>query len=384
MGKVWEYIYWHLPVGKRQFFDKANNLLEKADSLKQILESGVKNSYNHRNELYNQMSGKIDGLANEVKRLHEENARLERIITHYHKQDMQMFWQEYRKDGESTVDAQKRFFLALPKTQGVNRNLQLLEKDLLKAFVRICDEHQLFYWLYAGTLLGAVRHKGFIPWDDDIDTCMAREDIDKLREILKDNQEYRLTVRYDAWGFCKQIRFTYKDSPVPVFIDVFPFDWISEATYEKWEGNQKVKRELKSELTDESNPLIREFRKAGCVDADSTIGVQVSKIFDKYFNKLREENVVCDKKDAKGCLYSFDSWSYCDDRNIIAKDNFYPLKKIEFEGDKYYVPNNYIYILEELYGYDFYTFPCGEPHFIHADWKKNEKILEEEVKKRIK
>ena len=46
--------------------------------------------------------------------------------------------------------------------------------------------------------------------------------------------------------------------------------------------------------------------------------------------------------------------------------------------------NNYIYILEELYGYDFYTFPCGEPHFVHADWKKNEKILEEEVKKRIK
>ena len=113
MGKVWEYIYWRLPVGKRQFFDKANNLLEKADSLKQILESGVNNSYNHRNELYNQMSGKIDGLANEVRRLHEENARLERIITHYHKQDMQMFWQEYRKDGESTVDAQKRFFLAL-------------------------------------------------------------------------------------------------------------------------------------------------------------------------------------------------------------------------------------------------------------------------------
>ena len=69
-----------------------------------------------------------------MRRLHEENARLERIITHYHKQDMQMFWQEYRKDGESTVDAQKRFFLALPKTQGVNRNLQLLEKRFAESF----------------------------------------------------------------------------------------------------------------------------------------------------------------------------------------------------------------------------------------------------------
>lgn len=384
MGKVWEYIYWRLPVGKRQFFDKANNLLEKADSLKQILESGVKNSYNHRNELYNQMSGKIDGLANEVRRLHEENARLERIITHYHKQDMQMFWQEYRKDGESTVDAQKRFFLALPKTQGVNRNLQLLEKDLLKAFIEICEKNQLDYWVYAGSLLGAVRHKGFIPWDDDVDTCMAREDIDRLREILKNNEEYRLTVKYDAWGFCKQIRFCYKDSKLPVFIDVFPFDWARTATRDSWEANHKAKMDLRTEITDESNPLIREFRAAGCVDDDSAIGKQVAGIFEKYYNRLHEENVLCSKEEAEGFLFSFDSWNPCDDSNINAVAQFFPLQRLEFEGMECKVPNQYMYILHELYGEDFYTFPCGEPHFIHADWKKNEKLLAEEVKRRVK
>lgn len=384
MGKVWEYIYWRLPVGKRQFFDKANNLLEKADSLKQILESGVKNSYNHRNELYNQMSGKIDGLANEVRRLHEENARLERIITHYHKQDMQMFWQEYRKDGESTVDAQKRFFLALPKTQGVNRNLQLLEKDLLKAFIEICEKNQLDYWVYAGSLLGAVRHKGFIPWDDDVDTCMAREDIDRLREILKNNEEYRLTVKYDAWGFCKQIRFCYKDSKLPVFIDVFPFDWARTATRDSWEANHKAKMDLRTEITDESDPLIREFRAAGCVDDDSAIGKQVAGIFEKYYNRLHEENVLCSKEEAEGFLFSFDSWNPCDDSNINAVAQFFPLQRLEFEGMECKVPNQYMYILHELYGEDFYTFPCGEPHFIHADWKKNEKLLAEEVKRRVK
>ena len=384
MGKVWEYIYWRLPVGKRQFFDKANNLLEKADSLKQILESGVKNSYNHRNELYNQMSGKIDGLANEVRRLHEENARLERIITHYHKQDMQMFWQEYRKDGESTVDAQKRFFLALPKAQGVNRNLQLLEKDLLKAFIEICEKNQLDYWVYAGSLLGAVRHKGFIPWDDDVDTCMAREDIDRLREILKNNEEYRLTVKYDAWGFCKQIRFCYKDSKLPVFIDVFPFDWARTATRDSWEANHKAKMDLRTEITDESNPLIREFRAAGCVDDDSAIGKQVAGIFEKYYNRLHEENVLCSKEEAEGFLFSFDSWNPCDDSNINAVAQFFPLQRLEFEGMECKVPNQYMYILHELYGEDFYTFPCGEPHFIHADWKKNEKLLAEEVKRRVK
>ena len=384
MGKVWEYIYWRLPVGKRQFFDKANNLLEKADSLKEILESGVKNSYNHRNELYNQMSGKIDGLANEVRRLHEENVRLERIITHYHKQDMQMFWEEYRKDGESTVDAQKRFFLALPKAQGVNRNLQLLEKDLLKAFIEICEKNQLDYWVYAGSLLGAVRHKGFIPWDDDVDTCMAREDIDRLREILKNNEEYRLTVKYDAWGFCKQIRFCYKDSKLPVFIDVFPFDWARTATRDSWEANHKAKMDLRTEITDESNPLIREFRAAGCVDDDSAIGKQVAGIFEKYYNRLHEENVLCSKEEAEGFLFSFDSWNPCDDSNINAVAQFFPLQRLEFEGMECKVPNQYMYILHELYGEDFYTFPCGEPHFIHADWKKNEKLLAEEVKRRVK
>ena len=384
MGRVWEHIYWHLPVGKSQFFDKANNLLEKADSLKQILESGVKNSYNHRNELYNQMSGKIDGLTNEVRRLHEENVRLERIITHYHKQDMQMFWEEYRKDGESTVDAQKRFFLALPKAQGVNRNLQILEKDLLNAFIEICEKNQLDYWVYAGSLLGAVRHKGFIPWDDDVDTCMAREDIDRLREILKNNEEYRLTVKYDAWGFCKQIRFCYKDSKLPVFIDVFPFDWARTATRDSWEANHKAKMDLRTEITDESNPLIREFRAAGCVDDDSAIGKQVAGIFEKYYNRLHEENVLCSKEEAEGFLFSFDSWNPCDDSNINAVAQFFPLQRLEFEGMECKVPNQYMYILHELYGEDFYTFPCGEPHFIHADWKKNEKLLAEEVKRRVK
>lgn len=86
MGRVWEYIYWRLPVGKRQFIDRANQMLEKVDGLKQTLESGIKNSYNHRNQLYEQMSRKIDGLSREVRKLHEENTRLERIVTHYHKQ----------------------------------------------------------------------------------------------------------------------------------------------------------------------------------------------------------------------------------------------------------------------------------------------------------
>ena len=54
------------------------------------------------------------------------------------------------------------------------RQLQLTQLELLKVFDRICRKHDIKYSLYAGSLLGAVRHKGFIPWDDDLDVCMSR------------------------------------------------------------------------------------------------------------------------------------------------------------------------------------------------------------------
>lgn len=54
------------------------------------------------------------------------------------------------------------------------RQLQLTQLDVLKLIDGICRKHDISYSLYAGTLLGAVRHQGFIPWDDDLDICMSR------------------------------------------------------------------------------------------------------------------------------------------------------------------------------------------------------------------
>lgn len=65
------------------------------------------------------------------------------------------------------------------------RELQLSELEILDELKRICDENGLKYYLTAGTLLGAVRHGGFIPWDDDIDVVMTREDFDKLARIAR-------------------------------------------------------------------------------------------------------------------------------------------------------------------------------------------------------
>ena len=62
------------------------------------------------------------------------------------------------------------------------REVQALGLEILKYFAKMCDENGFVYYITYGTLIGAVRHKGFIPWDDDIDVWMSRKDYDKLIE----------------------------------------------------------------------------------------------------------------------------------------------------------------------------------------------------------
>ena len=73
----------------------------------------------------------------------------------------------------------------IPQAKGDLRKIQIATSVLLKGFKDICEENKISYWLDYGTLLGAVRHGGFIPWDDDIDIGMMRQDFNKLLDIIK-------------------------------------------------------------------------------------------------------------------------------------------------------------------------------------------------------
>ena len=81
------------------------------------------------------------------------------------------------------------------QTEDLLRQMQLSELKMLKETISFFEEHGLSYFAIGGTLLGAVRHKGFIPWDDDIDLGLPREDYDRLIELRSEEHTSELQSR---------------------------------------------------------------------------------------------------------------------------------------------------------------------------------------------
>lgn len=128
------------------------------------------------------------------------------------------------------------------------RKLQLLELKIAKEIKRVCEKNNISYFLVGGTLLGAVRHQGFIPWDDDMDIGMLRSDYKKFIEVCSRDlgdefflQTYQTDKAYGNF-FAKirlnQTHFTeYITSTISchdgVFVDIFPYDFTSESEKER-------------------------------------------------------------------------------------------------------------------------------------------------------
>ncbi|MGN0371086.1 MAG: phosphorylcholine transferase LicD [Butyrivibrio sp.] len=121
-------------------------------------------------------------------------------------------------------------------------SIEDVQKKIFKVMLyvdRVCREHNIVYFLSGGTLLGAIRHNGFIPWDDDADIMLPRSEYDKLLKVLKDNPDDRFrfgSVETDkdwtrpwarVWDSTTLVEFdSIKDSAIGVYVDILPIDGI--------------------------------------------------------------------------------------------------------------------------------------------------------------
>ena len=199
--------------------DRVDDLERENNSLGEALKQQESMLCELRDVIYG-----VRGLGEDTRNLVDTVHRMQ--IAEKSKADIR-FWAQYRRPDETSLEARKRFFLDLPKAEGDIGLLQAALNRMLNDFADICNANDITqYWLVGGTLLGAVRHHGFIPWDDDLDLGIMRDDLERLEQVLASNPDYQVTVVWDRIVHCRQVRFAPRDPRVPGFVDLFPFDWV--------------------------------------------------------------------------------------------------------------------------------------------------------------
>ena len=227
----------------------------------------------------------------------------------------------------------------IPPAEGQMRDIQLANLELLKEFNRVCRKENIDYWLDYGSALGAVRHKGYIPWDDDIDIGMIREDYEKIIDIFnRSTINDKLVAEYNRNpNNSVIIKIKHRDSQY-VFIDIFPFDLCSKELVGKnpIKTTSKIKKLCKKLQKEHKNSTLEELLKA--------------------YGKLRESVLGSVKgTDNSYLVRGLDFCGFPKDW-FYKYDTVYPLTKIEFEGGEYNCMNNNDEFLRSMYG-NYMTYP---------------------------
>lgn len=253
------------------------------------------------------------------------------------------------------------------------KNIQL---DILLEFDRICKANDIHYNLYFGTMLGAVRHQGFIPWDDDIDVAMTRENYNKFLSIDKNKirKEYFIQSYETDHDFFrpftrlrknntiyKQRHYKNLDIHHGVFIDIFPLDNVYKSKKKEYFRYQYLYflRRLN---------IIKHF---GIKKNSNKIKKIAQKIIDKVLPNYEFNQYITNvmtKRNSKNTSYlnhltnevNIDRF----DVYLIKKADFLDSILIEFEGHEFPIPRNYNKYLTKLYG-DYMKLPPKEEQVPH-------------------
>lgn len=254
--------------------------------------------------------------------------------------------------------------------------LKKSELNILKAFTSFCDKNELYYTLAFGTLIGAIRHKGFIPWDDDIDVYMPRPDYNRLiREWHDcDAQGYHL-VHLGNGGENSYAKVVDLSLPVEesnvvdrcndnryVWIDVFPVD-----AYE----TNSIKRILLTIVVRGLSLLrtrlaLKSSLGAGCWLKDS-IGVVCRLFFGwipfRWFAVIQERIIARLQYENAEMVGFFGCGGYLRSRTF-DRNGFEVHIKLKFEDSEFKCPSNYDAILSAIYG-DYMKLPHENMRICH-------------------
>lgn len=267
-----------------------------------------------------------------------------------------MLWMMMRQGDERIEDTKKRVVASIPKAVGETRVMQKGNLYLLTLLKNICEENNIKFWICGGTLLGAVRHGGFIPWDDDIDIGMMREDAEKFAEVLAERDDIMVDYAFKSQRYLRILKLTFK-SPAPFWVDIMVYDY-SDAKKtgdaEAWAVIRETRRKMREEL-ERIKPLLSRQYVAESIDNDKDREM-VEKIFDKYVAQLppvHEKNSIYRAIDSLQARWQM----------IFAKDLIFPFGEIEFEGVMFPCPNQYEEMLTIQYG-DYMDLPSrfDPPH----------------------
>lgn len=244
--------------------------------------------------------------------------------------------------------------------------------NILKEIDRICRTHDLKYWLDAGTLLGAVRHHGFIPWDDDCDIGMMREDFEKFSEICKTElgKDYFLQTRKTDPCYRKKLikvrsnrikiveHFEEESEKYHqgVYVDIFIFDYYpksAKSIFEflaycldrKWQRKRLEKGSLARLLYDVASFSL------------SFSYVVVRELYKFVWKRNRKNSDL---------PYIGASMFHARYHSMMDPAWIFPVSdKLTFEGVSLYTPNNYDAILKLIYG-NYMKLPSPENRVWHA------------------
>ena len=282
--------------------------------------------------------------------------------------------------------------MAIQEYKSEINELQKIQLSMLKDFDAVCQKHRISYQLFSGTALGAVRYKGFIPWDDDIDVVMLREDyerfFDSASKELDSNKYYVQREFSEHWPmFFSKLRLngtTYiekyhsHDARIHqgIYIDIFPCDNLSD---------NRLMQKLQYIA---SKIVIAKSLYARGYETNST----VKKCFMQFCRILPTEPFkrLCIRRNDSSSLkvHTFFGGGKKFERSIYLREWFEQSVKMRFEDSEFPVSAHYDEMLRVMYG-DYMVMPTLEqrvckrhaaivdinkPYTFHLEEQKNMKI----------